>query len=190
MDARYLKLAARCLEDSVATTREPPKAKKGEKAPKRGKNDIELKGKSKRGLLYSILVWLSLERDHSKAQPEEPTKAVADLGRSAPTRAKLPCGITSGIKRLKSKVARLSTEDDQVKEGCKTTECETVLSGEQKGNKNNEVKGTKEKVEDTKQVVDEEESEAKEVVKAKQPSLGSQANMKKEHGDALIAVPK
>ncbi|USP81824.1 hypothetical protein yc1106_09098 [Curvularia clavata] len=194
MDTRYLELAARFLEDSVvSSTREPPKVKKGGKPPKKCKDDIELEGEPERSLLYSILAWLSLERDDSKVQPEEPAKVISDLGRLEPvdaTRAKLPYGITSRIRFLESEAARLGAEDIQVKGGCKTTEYQDVPPGNQKENKDNDIKDAKEKAEGTKHTADGEEDKVKDATEVKQPCLASQGNMEKERGDALATIQK
>lgn len=190
MDKLFLGLADQYLE-ALATNplvRESPKVKQGEKPSTKGKNNIE---RGEHSLLRSIITCLNFERDHAKAQAEEPAKIVSDMGQLAfmnAARSKLPDGIASSIKRLGSEAARSRSENAQVEESFTTIDRKDDLPSTQNKGKYSDLKGTYEKGKGVKQVVDGEDDKANEGVEAEQCHVASYLETNNERNDSLGAT--
>jgi chromosome segregation ATPase len=100
----------------------------------------------------------------------------------------LPTDTVRRFNRLESEVARLRSDNTQLKETLKTIEYENVHLGNQNDGKTRKLKGANKKVHNAKQVAGKEEEKAKDAQADKQRHLASERRMKKERGDALAAL--
>jgi chromosome segregation ATPase len=141
--------------------------------------------------LRAAVASLNQESAHWKAKAEEHCKTLKELDRKTSVDvadSSLPTDTARRLNRLESEVARLRSENTQLKETLKTIEYENVNLGNQNDGKTRKLKGANKKVRNAKEVAGKEEEKAKDAQSDKQRHLASERRMKKERGDALAAL--
>ncbi|CAA9959452.1 SCP-1 multi-domain protein [Pyrenophora teres f. maculata] len=139
--------------------------------------------------LREVVAKLSIQCNTWKVQAEQQAKMIADLDRRTSKRAAadLSDDTVRRINRFESEVARLRSENSQLKETLKTIEYEKVKLENQNDGKGRKLKGANKKVKNAKEVAGKEEERAKGAIGDKQRHLTSERKMKKERDQAQAA---
>ncbi|KAF1941463.1 hypothetical protein EJ02DRAFT_455129, partial [Clathrospora elynae] len=140
---------------------------------------------------HDSITTLVRERDALKAQAEDHAKMIGRLDRRISSKdaaqSDIPVDAVRRLNRLESEIARLRSENTQLKETITAIEFENINLGNKNDGKSRKLKGAQKKVKNAKDVAEQKEEKAKGAVHDKQRHVSSERKMKKERNGALAA---